>query len=223
MPSDQFFWEDPVHVERFAARQPDHRLLEILDQCETPEALRVLDLGCAGGRNTVVLADRGCQVWALDGSAAMVAKTRERVAPILGEVQAAERVLLGSMDDLSRFEVSAFDLVVALGIYHNASSTAEWNLALAETARVLCEGGELLVANFDPRTDLTGKGVSRVPGELILYSGLPSGNGVLVDAATLEAEMAKVGLVSAVPSETVTTQMETGHRVVVNALFRKEP
>ena len=36
---------------------------------------------------------------------------------------------------------ASFDLVVALGIYHNARSAEEWQAALAETARVLKPGG----------------------------------------------------------------------------------
>ena len=222
MPSDLFSWEDPACVERFAAREPDHRLLEIVDRCDAPKALKVLDLGCAGGRNTVLLAERGCQVWALDSSAAMVAKTRERVAPILGSSSAGSRIHRGTMDDLSRFEDSCFDLVVALGIYHNARSLSEWNRALSESSRVLSDRGELLVATFDPQTDLTGEGVTPVPNEPNLYEGLPSGRGVLVDPETLEAEMARFGLKLIVPCQTVATQMKAGHRVVVNALFRKE-
>lgn len=216
------FWEDPSRVESFATRDADLRLLDMLDRTDDLRELRVLDLGCAGGRNTVVLAERGCDVWALDGSAAMVAKTRERVAQILGDSEAQNRVMKGSMDNLSMFGDGTFDLVVALGIYQSATSVSEWDCALAETSRVLVPGGEVLVAVFDPGSDLTGEGVTPVPGEPNLYTGLPSGRGLLVDSETLELEMSKVGLETSAPSRTVATQMKNGHRVVVNAQFRKE-
>ncbi len=214
-------WEEPESVAKFAARDPDVRLLELLDDVEDPGAVRVLDLGCAGGRNSEVLARRGFDLHALDGSRAMVAHTRSRLAPILGEEPAARRVRRGRMDDLGRFADACFELVVALGIYHCAASRAEWDSALAETARVLAGGGRLLVALFTPQTDLTGDGVRPVPGEPHLYDGLPSGRSFLVDQETLDAEMKRFGLVPLVPSRTVRVDFDSGRRVVVNALFRK--
>ena len=124
------FWEDPELVERFAGREPDVRLREILDREDDPAGLRVLDLGCAGGRNTALLVERGCDVRAVDGSRAMVEHTRKRLAEVLGEEQAERRVRHGRMHDLAAFANGAFDLVVALGIYHCASSREEWRGAL---------------------------------------------------------------------------------------------
>ena len=56
------------------------------------------------------------------------------------------------MDDLSAWPEGRFALVVALGIYHQAGSEAEWGRALGETARVTAPGGRRLVASFAPRT-----------------------------------------------------------------------
>ena len=148
-------WDEADSVAKFAARDPDVRLLELLDDYEEPGRVRVLDLGCAGGRNCEVLARRGFDLYALDASRAMVAHTRKRLSAILGERQAARRVLHGRMDDTGEFADGSFDLVVALGVYHCASSRGEWDSALAETARVLKGGGKLLVAIFSPLTDLS--------------------------------------------------------------------
>ncbi len=214
-------WEEPEAVARFADRDPDLRLLEILDGVADPGALRVLDLGCAGGRNAALLAARGCHLQALDGSRAMVEHTRRRVAAILGPAEAARRVHRGAMDDLSRFADASFDLVVALGVYHCAASAAEWHGAVAETARVLVPGGRLLVAAFTPETDLHGDGIEPVASEPHVYSGFSSGRTFLLDAATLDAEMAGHGFTPLVPSRTVRKELERGRRVVVNALYRR--
>ncbi len=215
-------WEDPESVTKFAARKPDLRLLELIESYEDPAAVRVLDLGCAGGRNSELLARRGFDLQALDGSRAMVAHTRRRLSPILGEEQAARRIRLGRMNDLGDLKDGQFGLVVALGIYHCATSRAEWDSAVGETARVLSSGGRLLVAAFSPETDLTGNGLRPVTGQPHVYDGFPSGRSFLVDEENLDAEMKRFRLVASVPSRTVRVETDPGRRVTVNALYLKQ-
>lgn len=215
----QPFWERPEVVEQFASRPADHRLLGLVEEYPRPEATRVLDLGCAGGRNTVLLAARRFDVRAVDASAAMVERTRERVAAVLGRDQANERVQHGRMDDLSSFPGAFFDLVVALGVYHSAASMTEWDRAVAETARVLKPRGRVLVNHFTPEVQLTGEGVCPIAGEPNVYEGLADGRSVLLDAAALDAAMARHGLLPALPSDTVRVETERGWRVSVNSLY----
>ena len=206
---------------RFAAREPDVRLAGLVPGYADPGAVRVLDLGCAGGRNTVFLAARGFDVFAVDASEAMVAETRRRLAPLLGEAEAARRARVGRMDDLGSTPDAGFQLVVALGIYHCAPSRAEWDRALSETARVLVSGGKLLVSVFTPETDLTGRGIVPVPGEPHVYEGFESGRSVLVDAEALDAELARYGFVPLVPTAIARPKVEVGRRVSANGLYVK--
>ena len=215
------FWEQPKSVAKFADRDPDLRLMELLGRAGQPAGVKVLDLGCAAGRNTAVLAARGFDFHALDGSRPMIAHTRKRVAAILGEQQAERRVGLGKMDDLRDFADASFDLVVALGVFHCASSCREWRRALDESVRVLAPNGLLLVSVFTPETDPHGTGLHPIPGQPHLYGGFSSGQTYLVDAPTLDAEMASRGMEPAVPSKTVRVELERGRRVVVNALYEK--
>jgi 2-polyprenyl-3-methyl-5-hydroxy-6-metoxy-1,4-benzoquinol methylase len=82
------FFEEPERVETFANREADTRMLDLLGTYPNPGETRVLVLGCAGGRNTVVLAEQGFDFSALDASEAMVQKTRERVAVLIGPQEA---------------------------------------------------------------------------------------------------------------------------------------
>jgi SAM-dependent methyltransferase len=217
------FWEEEEQVERFAARDPDRRLVALMERYDDPGATRVLDIGCAGGRNTELLASKGFDVFAIDLSHAMIQRTRERVASILGQEEAERRVQVGHMDDLSRFESDEFDLVIALGIFHAAATQEEWEGALTETARVLAPGGLLLVAVFSPRTDPRGEGIMKVPGEAHLYDGLHSGRHYLVEADDLDAAMDECGLEPVDPTDTVVVPLDQGRRVTVNGLYRKRP
>lgn len=215
------FWERPDIVARFAEREPDHRLAELVEGYERPPKTTVLDLGCAGGRNTVLLATRGFDVHAVDASAAMVAETRRRVAEVLGEEEGEARVRRGRMEDLSSYSTDSFDLVVSLGLLHNAGSWARWSRGADESARVVRPGGRMLVAHFSPETDLTGEGVRPVEGEPHVFEGFPGGRATLLHPAELDAEMADRGLTPEVPTTTGTTVLEKGRRVSVNALYRK--
>jgi len=215
------FWDSPENVARFAAREPDVRLAKLIHEYSNPSATKVLDLGCSGGRNAVLLAENGFDLEAIDASSAMVAKTRERLASILGADEAERRTRLGRMDDLSRFGDATFALVVALGVYHCAQSRAEWDRALAETARVLAPAGRILVSVFTPETDLTGRGTHPVAGEPNLYQGFDSGRHFLMDAAALDREMARHGLRPLEPTRTARPKVETGRRVSANGLYVK--
>ena len=215
------FWEDPERVEEFASRAPDRRLLELLDGYTEPGSVHVLDLGCAGGRNTVVLAERGFDFQAIDASAAMVMKTRERVEAVVGPQEARSRVHLGRMEDLGRFASESFDLVVALGIYHSADSEAQWDRAIEETVRVLAADGQVLVASFSPRSKPKGESLRAVPDAPHMYEGIEAGPLFLLEAEELDAGVRRHGLVPVIPTETVTVPTELGQRVTVNALYRK--
>ena len=214
------FWEDPEQVERFADREPDRRLVELLKGYPEPSRTRVLDIGCAGGRNTLLLAVGGFDVHAVDSSHAMIERTRAGVARILGRDEARRRVRVGPMDELD-FASGFFDLVVALGVYHNARSPEEWTRALSETSRVLKPRGLLLVANFAKRIRPEGAEVTPVPDLPHVYEGLPSGRVYLVDAVELDAAMAAHGSEPEQPTQTVRVVKNGGLRVTVNGLYRR--
>ncbi len=151
----------------------------------------------------------------------MVARTRERVAVVLGAGEAEQRVRVGRMEDLSDFASGSFRLVVALGVYHNAASEETWEGALRETARVLAPDGLVLVANFTPGFAPHGEKLRRVAGAGHLYEGFEAGPLYLLDADELDAEMVRHGLAPVVPTETVETPTEKGRRVTANGLYRK--
>jgi len=218
--SENAFWEQPDVVSSFAERAPDVRLAVLVDSGVLASGGRVLDIGCAGGRNTVFLAQHGFEVHALDSSQAMVAETRRRLSAVLGVQPARERVRTGQMDELHSFPDSHFDLVLAIGIWHSAKSWAEWERAVSEAARVLKPAGRLLLSQFTPATDLTGRGIRAVPGERHTYEGFESGRAVLLGLEDMVGELARLGLAPVRPLEVLTTEQDGSRRVSVTGELR---
>jgi len=216
------FWERPEVVERFAARPPDDRLVALLSAA--PRSTRVLDLGCAAGRNAEWLAREGFDVYACDASEAMVTYTRRRLAAYLGEAEAHRRVVLCAMDELTVFASESFDVVVALGIYQQAQDVEEWHRAVAQTARVLRPQGQLLVQHFAVGSQPWPQPLRPVLPSV--FEGSPPDGPprrfVLLEEATLDAWMAQQGLLPETPTRTTTRATEEGgFWRNLHALYRK--
>jgi SAM-dependent methyltransferase len=218
--ADEEFWEQPEVVQRFAARDPDLRLQALLGDWDPSLPLRALDVGCAGGRNTVLLAQRGWDVLALDASTAMVRATRRRLAAVLGKEEAHERVRRGRMDALP-YPDADFSLVLSLGVLHIAGSWAEWSRAADEIARVLRPGGCFLVSQFTPDSRPGGEALAPVAGEAHVFGGYSRDRSVLLDPPALDAELQRRGLTPLTPPVIATGTTERGQRVSVNGLYRK--
>jgi hypothetical protein len=151
----------------------------------------------------------------------MMTRTRQRIAEVRGEAAAQNRVRAGVMEDLSEFADGTFDLIVALGIYHQALSLDHWRECIAESARVLKNEGLLLTSAFTPESQPEGRPLKQVPGLPKMYGGFSSGPLCLFNADEHDAKMAKYGFTPHVPTETVRVEKEVGYRITMNALYRK--
>ena len=221
MGDTESYWESPEKVDEFAGREADLRLQALIDSFETPKVVRVLDLGCAGGRNTRVLAERGFDFYAIDSAVAMVERTRKRVAAVVGAEEALRRVRRGRMDDLVDFDSEFFNVIVALGIYHNATSEGEFERSLSESARVLPQSGQLLVSSFSPRFQPEGEALRPVDRLPHVFDGFGAGPMYLLAADELDLAMSRHGLQPRVATETVVARTDSGTRVTINALYQK--
>lgn len=231
-------WDDPDTVAFFRDRAPDHRLVALVEDGSLRTGSRVLDLGCAGGRNAGYLTELGFDVLAVDASAAMVATTRSRLAATLGATEAARRVRLGRVEALDGLPDAGFDLVLALGVLQHAGGEAAFDAAVATVARVLRPGGAALVAHFAPSSRPGGRRLTRVAAMSHAFVGWggpeDTARMVLHEPDALDAAFAAHGLTPAEPTQRVERRTGPedrgtgsdphpawGVRVTVNARYRR--
>lgn len=214
-------WEHPDTVAFFRARDPDLRVQELVANGDVVAGTRVLDLGCAAGRNAVFLATHGFQGVAIDGSGAMVAATRERLVPFAAT--APWLVLqrpLHALDDLGD---GAFGLLLALGILQNAPSDALFEGALDHLARLAAPGARLLIQNFGPDSRPYGRPLEHVPGSAHVWRGFRrddhTAGYALPDADALDAMVTARGFALARPTRVVWKATDEGERTTIVAEY----
>jgi hypothetical protein len=125
------------------------------------------------------------------------------------------------MEDLGAFPDESFQVVVALGIYHQALSLAQWHTSVAESRRVLTEGGYVLLSTFTPESQPDGEPLQRVHEKRDMYHGFSSGPLCLFTVERHDEAMALHGFEPHVPTEKVRVATEQGYRITMNALYRK--
>jgi ubiquinone/menaquinone biosynthesis C-methylase UbiE len=101
----------------------------------------ILEIGSGTGKNTVFLAEIGEQVHALDFSAGMIAKAKEKVK--------AENVRFETADLTKRWncEDSEYDLILCSLVLEHIKDLSH---IFSETSRVLRPGGKFLINELHP-------------------------------------------------------------------------
>jgi len=112
---------------------------------------RVLDVGCGNGRNSVYLAQRGCEVHSVDFSHA--ALSRLHLLAARASVDRRIHAYDASAFQPLPFRDSAFSLVVDSYLFCHFQEDGAKHLYLNEVYRVLRPGGVLFVSLFSPEDE----------------------------------------------------------------------
>lgn len=110
------------------------------------EGRRVLDFGCGIGRLAIALAPDAAEVIGIDVSPGMTAEAARRAG-------GAARFAVANGRDLGEWPDARFDLVVAADSFPYLVRAGIVGAQVAEIARVLAPGGDLLVFNWSYRGD----------------------------------------------------------------------
>ncbi|MBN1923372.1 MAG: class I SAM-dependent methyltransferase [Nanoarchaeota archaeon] len=111
---------------------------------------RLLDVGCGGGRNTILFASNGFEAYGVDFS-----KSAVRLAKMLGrENNSSAKFSVQSVFDL-RFENDFFDVVTDFGLFHHLRKRDVSNY-LKRVSRMLNKKGYLILYTFSDKSKKTG-------------------------------------------------------------------
>ena len=116
-----------------------HHQIQAHFPAQNPADIRVLDIGTGPGFFSIILAQQGYQVTAVDYTDGMLLQARQNAGPL------ADRIRFCRMDAQElTFEDSSFDVIVSRNVTWNLCTPKQ---AYAHWTRVLKPGGLLL--NFD--------------------------------------------------------------------------
>jgi SAM-dependent methyltransferase len=179
-------WSRPGTVAGFARSAPNQTLIEYARRLAVNGRVRIADIGCGAGRNSVPLAAEGFRVVATDLSLPMAAEaaSRSRGLPLLVALAPMERQPIRDR---------SMDLIVAHGIWNLARSSSEFRAAVREASRVAADGARLFVFTFSRRT--LPPGATPVAGETFVFTQFSGSPQVFLTAEQLVAELAAAGFV----------------------------
>lgn len=102
---------------------------------------KVLELGAATGRYTVMLAERGFDVTAVEIVQNNLDQLKKKLTPTMSVTP-----VLGNAIDLSAFEDASFDVVLNMGPLYHFPNKVDQDKVVKETMRVLKPGGTAFFA-----------------------------------------------------------------------------
>jgi malonyl-CoA O-methyltransferase len=139
-------WSQTYDTDRNLTRDLDQQLMA--ESLGTRQFQSILEIGCGTGKNTSFLAQIGKQVHALDFSAGMIAKAKEKVN--------AGNVRFSVADLTQRWpcEDRAYDLIVCNLVLEHIE---DLSFIFSEAFRVLQKEGTFLVNELHPFRQYAGK------------------------------------------------------------------
>lgn len=143
--SEKQFWNSDEIVNLFSDKKPSRYLDQYLSD-NSIEEFKVLDHGCGAGRNSDLLAEKGADVYCVDVNPAMVEQTIETLGNYYGE-NSSDRVKQSHIVDLP-YNDNEFQLVVSMGVLHQAHNLKDLKTSINEISRVIKKEGDVILEVF---------------------------------------------------------------------------
>ena len=134
--TDFDYWNKQEVATSFADRKPSKYITDVIDSIINKN-VKCIDIGCGGGRYSKYLKKNGTQVIAVDKYTNMANSLKEYNIEFIN----------ASFDNLP-LKNESFDLILSIGVLHNATTLNEIEKAFSEMNRILRKNGMIILSIF---------------------------------------------------------------------------
>ena len=134
--TDFDYWNKQEVATSFADRKPSKYITDVIDSIINKN-VKCIDIGCGGGRYSKYLKKKGTQVIAVDKYTNMANSLKEYNIEFIN----------ASFDNLP-LKNESFDLILSIGVLHNATTLNEIEKAFSEMNRILRKNGMIILSIF---------------------------------------------------------------------------
>lgn len=202
------FWGKKEIIKEFSSRSVSLYIKVVLDKILSEGKFKhFIDVGCGGGRYSKYLKEHMVDVVAVDRHPEIAIALKKEGVPFVK----ADMTKLPFRND-------QFDVLLSIGVLHNALSKKELCEAIVEGSRVLKKGGLFLCSIFT--SDLIGKDLNyQKDGFFLINNFLPM---VLLPINTIDNYFFLAGMNKLQNIDEHITNVGTGERYVYTALYQKK-
>ena len=130
------YWNDKEVAISFTDRKPSKYITDVIDNIANKN-IKCIDIGCGGGRYSKYLKNKGANVIAVDKYENMAASLKKSNIEFVN----------ASFDNLP-FENESFNLILSVGVLHNATTLEEIEKGFFEMNRILKKNGVVILSIF---------------------------------------------------------------------------
>lgn len=132
---NEIFWDKKDVRNQFQNRKVSKYITDEIDKLS--KDLKVIDIGCGGGRYSRYIKEKGISITALDKYSNMLESLKQENIPFIE----------GCFDKLP-IEDNSFDVILSIGVIHNAVTLEEFEKAILEMNRILKNNGLVIFSVF---------------------------------------------------------------------------
>lgn len=145
---DKFFKQHPYggpwDFNKHTKKLQDDHVVDFIKYYNFEKNLKVLDCGCADGRNSEYLINQGFEVTGVDFSQTVIERTQKRLTK--------GKFLVGDIRKLDEIEENSFDFLIDAGAFH-VNYPQDTLSIIKEYHRILKPSGKMFIRVFNKDDD----------------------------------------------------------------------
>lgn len=139
--SEDVFWSEQANF--FANKSPCGHIKEALKNFDTSNGMKLLDVGCGGGRNMISAIELGFDAYGMDSSQSMLMEAARKIKKHFPSEDIENKLIKKDISSLSSIN-EKFNVIIVSGVIHQAKSRKEFLGIISCLSKLLEKGGALI-------------------------------------------------------------------------------